>query len=240
MAKKNSLLNMLGTVSFLVTAGGAAYWFLVRPWHRAWGTTPDETTRRLPGDDLLPNAAYSATHAITIDASVEQVWPWLVQIGAGRAGFYSYDEIENAMNLDIHSSNRIVPELQALKVGDTLPLAPDGFGPKVAILEREKALVLHGDSRSGEGVAIPGLKPGEYLAVMWGFYLEPIDERHTRLIERFHLDYPLTNKNQFYYRVFLEPGSFVMERKMLLGIKARAERSEPAELGAHDELTASE
>ena len=106
--------------------------------------------------------------------------------------------------------------------GDTFPLGPDNFGPKVAILEPGRAMVLHGDSRSDEHPAVP-MKPGEYIAVLWTFYLEPIDGKTTRLIERFRMDYTPTGQNTVFYRAFLEPGSFIMERKMLLGIKQRAE-----------------
>jgi hypothetical protein len=207
----------------LLAAGAAgAYWYCVRPWHRAWGTAENETDRPLPGDDLLPNPKYDATHAVTIDAPVEHVWPWIVQMGTGRAGFYSYDFIENSMGLGIHSESSIRPELQNLQVGDIFPLGPDNFGPKVAILEPERVMVLHGDSRSDEHPAVP-MNPGEFIAVLWTFYLEPVDARTTRLIERFRMDYTRTRQNKVFYSAFLEPGSFIMERKMLLGIKQRAE-----------------
>jgi hypothetical protein len=168
----------------VLTAGAAgAYWYWVRPWHRAWGTVESETKRPLPGDELLPNPKYDATHAVTINAPVERVWLWIIQMGTGRAGFYSYDFIENSMGLGIHSESRIRPELQNIKAGDIFPLGPDNFGPKVAILERDHVMVLHGDSRSDEHPAVP-MKPGEFIAVLWTFYLGPVDARTTRLIER--------------------------------------------------------
>ena len=102
----------------------------------------------LPGDDLVPDAKLTATHAISINASPAQIWPWLVQIGQGRGGFYSYDWIENAMGLEIHSAKQILPECQDLKVGDLIPLSDDGFGIPVAILEKEKSLVLMGIART--------------------------------------------------------------------------------------------
>jgi hypothetical protein len=205
-------------------AAGAvgAYWYLLRPWHRAWGTAPNESSQPLPGDDLLPNSLYEATHAITINAPAERVWPWIVQMGTGRAGFYSYDVLENAMGLDIQSADRIRPELQNLQVGDTFPLGPNNFGPKVAVLEPNRVMVLHGDTRTDENPAVP-VKPGEFIAVLWTFYLQPIDGQKTRLIERFRMDYTPNNPNKLMYRAFLEPGSFVMERKMLLGIQQRVE-----------------
>ena len=124
---------------------------------------------------------------------------------------------------DIHSADRIVPELQNLKACDTLPLGPNNFGPVVKQLEPNRVMVLYGDSRQDQKAIIPGLKPGEYIAVAWIFHVEPVNATTTRLIERFHLDYNNSPQNTVFYRAFLEPGAFIMERKMLLGIKQRAE-----------------
>ena len=223
MAKKKSAIKTVSQLAALAVGAAGTYWYVVRPWHRTWGTKPEEATRTLPGDELLPNPKYEATHAITIFAPVERVWPWIVQMGTGRAGFYSYDFIENSMGLDIHSASLIRPELQDLKAGDIFPLGPNNFGPRVDILEPNRVMVLHGDSRSDQNPTVPGIKPGEYLAVLWTFFVEPIDAQTTRLIERFRLDYSSGTMNDVMYRGFLEPGSFVMERKMLLGIKQRAE-----------------
>jgi hypothetical protein len=204
----------------------ATYVKVIRPWHLTWGATAAEAERQLPGDDILPDPKIRATHAVTIHAPASAVWPWLVQIGQGRAGFYSYDWIENLMRLGIHSSDEILPEFQQLGVGNVLPLAPNGFGPEVAILEPHRVLVLRGDTRIPGPMPVPTMKPGDYLAVLWGFYLEPVDGSTTRLIERFQMDYNPSPLNAAIYRGFLEPGSFVMEQKMLRGIKARAEAME--------------
>ena len=87
---------------------------VVRPWHRRWGASDEEVGRSLPGDDLVTEANFETTRAITIDARPEEVWPWLVQIGQGRGGFYSYDLLENAMGLDIQSAGQILPQYQGL------------------------------------------------------------------------------------------------------------------------------
>ena len=223
MSKKKNSLNALTRVVITGVGAAAAYWYWVRPWYRTWGATQAEVVRALPGDDLVPEAPISFTHAITINAPVNRVWPWIVQMGKDRAGFYSYEPIENAMGLDIHNADRIVPEFQDLKVGDIFPLGPNNFGPPVAILEPSRVLVLHGDTRSNTQVAIPGMPPGFFMNVLWTFYLEPIDEHTTRLVERFRLDYNQSSQNRIYFGIFLEPGTFIMERKMLLGIKSRAE-----------------
>jgi hypothetical protein len=199
------------------------YAYLLRPRHLRWGATDAEVDLDLPGDDLVSYPKIKATHAVNIKTKPHEVWPWIVQIGQGRGGFYSYDWIENLGGLDIHSADRILPDFQDLKSGDVIPLAPDGFGVPVAIIEPEKALVLHGDTRQVEPDQIPVFKPGDYLAVGWGFYLNENPDGSTRLIERFQADWNPTCYNAVFYRVFLEPGSFIMERKMLLGIKERAE-----------------
>ncbi|MGQ9629211.1 MAG: hypothetical protein ACUVXI_02720 [bacterium] len=170
----------------------------------------------------MPNPKLNVTHAVTIHAPVAEVWPWLVQMGQGRGGFYSYEWIENLMGLDIHNANRIVQEFQNLKVGDRIPLAPGGFGIPVAALEPGRAFVLHGDTRT-DTFTIPITGPGDYFNVSWGFYLDEIDGRNARLIERWRVDWNPRPQNWMYIRAFLEPSAFLMERKMLLGIKQRAE-----------------
>ena len=127
------------------------------------------------------------------------------------------------MGLDIHTANQILPEYQELKVGDLIPLSEDEFGVPVAILAKEKSLVLHGDTRvQGPGNA-PVMKDGDHMATVWGFHLIPQEDGSTRLVERIFIDWNDTPQNTFFYRVFLEPGSFIMEQKMLRGIKERAE-----------------
>jgi hypothetical protein len=222
MAKKPSLLTTLGGIAAAGGALVAAYSLLARPWHLRWGCQEDELKRVYPGDELIPEPQLNATHAITIQAAVAQVWPWLVQIGQGRGGFYSYAWIENLMGLNIHNARQILPEYQGLKVGDQVPLSPDNFGIPVALLEPEKMLVLHGDTRLDPD-AIPTMNPGDYLAVTWAWYLTPVNETSTRLVERWRGDWNATPQNWLYMRLFLEPGAFLMERKMLLGIKQRAE-----------------
>ena len=226
MAKTKSSYTLLGiliTGLVAIAAALVSYILVLRPRHLRWGTTDDEVYRTLPGDELVPNPRLKATHAVTVQAPPNKVWPWLVQIGQGRGGFYSYDWIENLMGLDIHTANRILPEHQTLEVGDVIPLAADGFGVPVAMVEPERALVLHGDTREpGPGEA-PVFKPGDYFSVSWGFYLFERSDSTTRFVERWQADWNPAFHNNVFYRVFLEPGAFIMERKMLLGIKERAE-----------------
>jgi hypothetical protein len=225
------MIRRSGVISTLTLLGGlsgaaTAYVFVLRPWHLRWGATSAEVKQTLPGDEFILAPRLNATHAITIHAPAERIWPWLVQIGQGRGGFYSYDWLENLLGLRIRSAQRILPEHQGLQVGDLIPLAPNGFGIPVAILEQNRMLVLRGDTRmdqAAKGMAVAG----GYLATTWGWYLEPLDPRHTRLVERFRCDWNPSPANQLLMRLVMEPGSFIMERKMLWGIKERAEQRAP-------------
>jgi hypothetical protein len=224
MSKRSSLFWLAANAIGLAAGAAALYTYVARPWHLRWGTLDDEADRALPGDEFVPNAQLCATHAVTIDAPIEQVWPWLVQIGQGRGGFYSYEFIENALQADIHNTDQILPEFQGLKVGDQVPLAQGGFGVPVAILVEPRTLVLHGDSRTDPS-GLPGLRPDDFFNVVWGWHLEPIDHLTTRVIERWLADWNPSAQNFVFMRAFLEPGAFIMSRKMLLGIKQRAERA---------------
>ena len=214
------LAKLLG----MAAVGGAVYAFLVRPWHMRWGATDEEVRLPLPGDELLSEATFRTTHAIAIAAPPEMVWPWLVQLGQGRGGFYSYDWIENLMGLNIHTADTILPEFQDLKVGDVVPMAPDGFGFPVAILEPNKSMVLYGDTRQPGNQPAPAMGPGNYFAAVWGLHLTEMPNGSTRLIERFALDYNRSPANLAFISLLLEPGSFIMEQKMLRTIKDKAER----------------
>ena len=219
----NTLIGILITALVALAAAFTSYFLILRPRHLRWGSTDEEVDYTLPGDELVPTPRLRATHAVTVQAPPGKVWPWLVQLGQGRGGFYSYDWVENMMGLDIHTADRILPEHQKLEVGDVIPLAADGFGIPVAMVEPERALVLHGDTRlPGPGQA-PVLRMGDYFSVSWGFYLLERPDGTTRLVERWQADWNPAFHNNVFYRVFLEPGAFIMERKMLLGIKERAE-----------------
>jgi hypothetical protein len=208
-SKKTLLLAALGSA-----VGLSAYIIIVRPWHLRWGATDDELKTHLPGDDLVRDPKLNATHAITINAPVQDVWPWLVQMGQNRGGFYSYDWLENLVGCRMPDVSRIVPEWQELNVGDEVWLHPKAPPLKVALVEPYRAIVLEKS---------------------WGFYLVPIDETTTRLIVRgrgeFEPDLKSPILNFLLWRGIFEPAHFIMERKMLLGIKARAEMLGTSKLG---------
>jgi hypothetical protein len=212
---RNHQLKKVGAgLAVAGAAGIAAYVLGIRPWHLRWGATDEELNEPLIGDELAPNPKLRATHAITINAAARDVWPWLVQMGQTRGGFYSYTWLENLAGCHMRNADEIVPEWQELKVGDSVWLHPKAPPVEVAAIDPGRALVL---------------KP-------WGaFVVRPIDERTTRLIIRSQGDYNPDLKNAvlnfLLWRVVFEPAHFIMERKMLLGIKERAEK-----LGRNGEL----
>ncbi|MEO6061236.1 MAG: hypothetical protein ABIQ99_04775 [Thermoflexales bacterium] len=226
MSAKNTIRTIGGVAGALAGIGAAAtaYGLAVRPRMLRWGANPEEVERVYTGDEFVLNPQIKATHAITVHAAVEKVFPWLVQMGQGRAGFYSVEAIENRLfELDIHNADRILPEYQELKVGDRVVLGRGVFA-RVAVLAPLKHLILrataHGDENE-EGA--PPLKSGETLNMTWGFFTEAQENGDTRLIERFRVEFTPTLANNVMFYGFIEPGAFFMERSMLLGIKARAE-----------------
>ncbi|GAA4473942.1 SRPBCC family protein [Phytohabitans houttuyneae] len=202
-------------VSWTLAAAGlgaalaSTYPLLLRDRCLHWGATPDEVIREIPGDDLVIQPDVLSTRAVTIDAPPEAIWPWLVQMGSRRGGAYTYDWIENLFGLDMHSADEILPEFQDLKAGDVLPIGADGPSMTVEIFEPERVLCLRADN----------------AAWVWTFALYPVDGG-TRLISRNVIATPYASAVRRLYNMFvLEPGSLLMERKMLLGIKERAERT---------------
>ena len=196
----------------------------LRPWRARWGTTDAERRQKLPGDELIPKPRWQYTNAITIEAPVTEVWPWLLQMGQGRGGLYSYDGLENLVGCDIHSTDRILPEFQKLEVGDRVRLYPEGSGYPVVMAEVVSAIVLHADTRTGDSLVPVGTKDEEYYTSSWGFYLQVINDEMTRLLARFRTDYSPGLKNRLFFGTCLvEPISTAMQRKMLWGIKQRAE-----------------
>jgi len=197
-------------------------WPFLHSWRVKWGATDEELKRTLVGDELVPHPKWSYTQAVTICASAEQVWPWLVQMGQGRGGFYSYEWLENLVGCDIHNADRIVAELQDFKVGDGIRLHPQMPAIPAAIVEPCRAIVLHGDTRLGSVPVPASSAKGDYFATTWGFYLIPCADDTTRLIARFRSDYNEKFANTMMYGPpLVEPISCMMQRKMLQGIKQR-------------------
>jgi hypothetical protein len=186
-----------------VAASATAYGKVYRPWQLRWGATDEEVVRALPGDGLVDAPTFDATRAVTIEAPPQQVWPWLLQVGVNRAGWYSYDLLDN---LGRASAREVIAELQGLKPGDLLPMSPDGkHGIRVHALE-EPSWMIWGT-------------PGD---TSWAWALDPLGEGSTRLITRVRSKVQW-RMSSVVFAVLLEVADFPMMRRMLLNLRARIE-----------------
>lgn len=187
----------------------------LRERRRRWGSTETERALRLPGDEFVPNPQWIYDHAISIDAPRAAVWPWLVQLGQGRGGFYSYEGLENLVGCQIHNVLEIRPELQRLGVGDTIVThGRSGFGPPVTRIEPERSLVLGG----------PPNRKGSRST--WAFHLLDGPDGSTRLLERGRgLAGKGLGEKLGFGPYLIDPIGFVMSKKMLRTIKQLAESS---------------
>jgi hypothetical protein len=188
---------------------------VVRPWHMRWGATDAEAAGPMPGDEVVPRAQFNATRSITIDAPREQVWPWIIQLGYRRGGFYTYDQVDNAGE---PSADRIIDEYQDLEVGDLIPMWHESHGLAIAYevdsLEVHKWMLwAHRPQQNAEPDST------------WSWRLDMLPTGETRLVTRMKQDYRWKTPGLALFNlVLMEFGDFAMERRMLKGIKVRAER----------------
>jgi len=206
-------------------AAGVTYAMHLRPWLMNWGASREESRTALLGDEFAPGCRYRATRAVTIEAPEEVVWRWLIQVGQDRGGFYSYSWLENLFFADMRNADRIVPEFQLeRRVGDTVWLAnPKRYGGRgrmiVAAIEpyRSLALVMPEDfARLRDGIA------AHYGC--WSFHLRSLHGGRTRMLVRSRSGNHSSLPQMLFDFVVFDPAHFLMERKMMLGIKERAER----------------
>jgi hypothetical protein len=189
--------------------------FLFWPWMSTWGATREERQSALPGDDLVPNANIQTTKGLTIEAAPEDIYPWLLQLGVDRGGMYSYDWLENLVGLNVHTVDAIVPEYQNVQVGDFWRFTPEDYvlnpGPGLFVKElRPDAAVLLCFGMEN--------KPDDACIDTWQFVLEPQTDGRTRLLlrSRMAMEQEMPVKLTYFIQ-------FIMERKMLLEIRERAE-----------------
>ena len=186
----------LAAIAGVATA--VVYAGVVVSWMNRWGATREELARSYPGDELVPGAGLQTTHGVTIDAPVSEVWPWLAQIGQDRGGFYSYEWLENLAGCRMRNADRIHPEWQHREVGEVVKLH-HAYGLPVTRFEPPRVIALK----------------------QWGsFNVEPLPDGRTRVVARGRVARGL---GVFFYVLLVEIPHFVMERRMLLGIKHRAE-----------------
>jgi hypothetical protein len=198
--RMRTVMPLCGALGF-----GAFYVLVVRPRAARWGATDEEAVRPLPGDGVVPGRTYVATRAITIDAPPEDVWPWIVQMGSGRGGWYALDLLDNG---GLPSAEEIVPELQELQVGDLIPMGVGKeVGPRVLEMEPARRMLWATDDEFS-----------------WEWVLEPRDDGRTRLVSRIRERYPPLLSRKMVYAVVASSGDIVMNWTQLKGIKRRAER----------------
>ena len=184
-----------------------------------WGLDPTTAGREMPGDDLVAEPRWEWTHGVEIDADADAVWPWVAQMGADRAGFYSYQWLENLVGCRVRNAETVHPEW-AVGRGDELSLHPAMPPFPVVQVEPGRAFVVHAGPE-------PGVDPARdpWADCSWAFLVEPLGEGRSRVISR----YRCATSDDLVTRLqlgptLIEPVSFAMDRRMLLGIKQRAER----------------
>lgn len=181
----------------------AGYLGLFRPWQLGWGATEDERVRPLPGDELVEAPTFVATRAITIRAQPADIWPWLAQVGVNRAGWYSYDWLDN---LGRPSAREIIPELVDITVGDVLPMSPDGKqGIRVHALDPPTSMIWG--------------TPGD---TSWAWVLDPGPDGTTRVLSRVRSRYRWLSPT-IVFSMLLELADIWMMRRMLLNVRERVE-----------------
>ncbi|MHB1414930.1 MAG: hypothetical protein ACYC1C_06725 [Chloroflexota bacterium] len=205
--ERDSAVRIAGKLSLATAVAAVAYFLIYRPLQLRWGATDEEVARAMPGDEIMAHPVFDATRAVTIDAPAEAIWPWLVQIGYRRAGWYGLDLIDNDA---VPSARQIIPELQNLKVGDPMPISPIAQQWVIAIEPNRYLLTKGGDDTT------------------WLWALNPIDEGHTRLIWRMR-SAPY-NWTSWYIapQLLTDAVDIVAVRENLLGIKERVEGRPPA------------
>jgi hypothetical protein len=189
-----------------VLGGGAVFFGIYRPWQLTWGASREEIDRTMPGDEVVHDPTFNATRALTVEAPPEAIWPWIVQVGFGRGGWYSYDFLDN---LGRHSAENVVPELQHLEIGDLVPLGPG----------------------KNSGMRVREVEPGRWMVwwdetlqlTSWAWVLTSMPDGSTRLVTRVRSRSTWQHPSTAVWRVLSEVADFPMMRKCLLGIKRRAE-----------------
>jgi hypothetical protein len=205
--EKKKILKILGLLFLGIIL---TYIFILKPVFSTWGATTEEFNAGLPGDEIVPTPKTNITRAITINAAPENIYPWLVQMGINKGGLYSYDWLENLFGLNVHSEDFIVKKWQNPEIGEQLLLGPMG-GPKIMAMKKNEYLVFGGSSPE--------------LTSIWTFHLIKVKDNTTRLIIRSRNQYPNSIANFIIWKVITEPLHFIMEEKMMRGIRERAENT---------------
>ena len=204
-------LNVLAWLAFLALVL-AFYFVWLRDFQMNWGATPEEVDQYMVGDELRNNPDFNATRAVEVKATPEQIWPWLVQMGYGRAGFYGFDRLDNG---GMASAERILPEWQGLKVGDSIPCAEYEGRPfyflEIVEMEPNRSMLWVFTATPWKGAT-------------WSWALYPTVNHTTRLVSRLRHEYTVRSVHDVFAIAVIDVSEIMMMRTTLLGIKRRAER----------------
>jgi hypothetical protein len=219
---KKSLISV-AVLAFLF-AGALAYVIIQMPWMN-WDNTEEDVNTTMPGDNLTPDTNWVYTHAITINASADKVWPWVNQIGSDRGGFYSYELLENLAGCGLHNAESIHPQWQYKGDGtEKLIMHPKAPPLPVEKVIPQIALIMHAGTFDKYGIN-PKVMPKDYINMTWSFYLQKLDWNKTRLLVRWRAVYYPSKDNEMWYGPRLTGFmNFIMGDAMIRGIKQRAER----------------
>ena len=188
----------------------SVYLLVIRPWHLSWGATEEEVRRTMPGDEIVPDPTFNGTRAVTLHARPEAIWPWLVQMGYRKAGFYSYDLLDNDA---VPSAEMILPEYQELNVGDPIPMSKNAYVTVIELVPNESMVWK--------------FQTGSWGNSTWAWGLYKMDDERTRLITRLRIQYNWRSPSIF-SMLLVDVVELVMMRKCLLGIQRRAESAAAA------------
>jgi len=182
------------------------YLVFLRPWQLRWGATDAELKRSMPGDEIVDKPSFNATRAVTIHAPSQNIYPWIVQMGVGRAGWYSYDLLDN---LGRRSAETILPEHQSIQAGDLIPISPNGQQGMWVRSFRKNKWMLWWDKKGDS---------------TWVWEIHPAGENGFRLITRLRVKYRWFS-SAILFNLLIEFFDILMMRKSMLGIKRRAEKA---------------
>jgi hypothetical protein len=188
----------------------ALYFSWLRGWTMTWGATAEDVARRMAGDERLENPSFNATRAVMINVSPEKVWPWIVQMGYKRAGFYALDRLDNA---GIPSATSVIPELQNVTVGDSISFG----GARVKVVEMVPGRSMLWVFQEGSG---------QWTNATWSWGLHRTGDRQTKLVSRLRVNFSASSVQEAIAWGFVDVTEILMMRACLLGIKLRAERAE--------------
>lgn len=207
--RSSGILARLFAILTVLAVVFAFYVFLARPYQLQWGATNQEVNRPMPGDELRPNPDFLATRAITIEDNPEKIWPWLLQMGYGRAGFYGYDILENlGSERGVRSAEEILPEYQELRPGDEVPISP-------------VVSLFFVEIEPNKYVIWSDMKEEYPSAFTWALY--PNGPNQTRLISRIGWQYHWTDPGSLLLDIFTEFTDHLAVREILHGVKGRVE-----------------